>query len=96
VEGGGSVRGRSACHVRVLAAAGRMRGWREVAAAAESINAACVRWDERERERGGGGEDGVAGLEGREGGEKKRRGERTPFWLSLSLVLLCCCTFLLL
>jgi hypothetical protein len=41
--------------------------WREVAAAAESINAACVRWG---GETGG---DGVAELElgGRERGERK-------------------------
>jgi hypothetical protein len=85
------VRGRSACHVRVLAAAGRMRGWREVAAAAESINAACVRWDERER--GGGGDEGGAGLEGRGGGEKKRGGEGGRLWFSHTFVVLCCGKF---
>jgi hypothetical protein len=56
--------------------------WREVAAAAESINAACVRWG---GETGG---DGVAELElgGRERGERKGedRGRLSGFSPSLS------------
>jgi len=66
--------------VRVLATAGTMRGWREVAAAAESINAACVRWGGRERERRRGCRIG-----GREGREKERREDDAFLAFSLSL-----------
>jgi hypothetical protein len=62
-----------------------MQGWSELAAAAGSINVACVRWDERERDR-------VAGSEGaREGREKERREDA---FLAFSLTRTICAALL--